>query len=50
MHIGVGGKGESDLNNFFKGGKADIAILCDVDEKRAMKSRERFPKAKFYSN
>lgn len=46
--IGVGGKGESDLNNFFKGGKADIAILCDVDEKRAMKSRERFPKAKFY--
>ncbi|HSK13506.1 MAG TPA: Gfo/Idh/MocA family oxidoreductase [Phnomibacter sp.] len=46
--IGVGGKGESDIWNFFKGGRADIAILCDVDEKRASKSRERFPKAKFY--
>lgn len=46
--IGVGGKGESDIWNFYNGGKADIAVLCDVDEKRATKTRERFPKAKFY--
>ncbi len=46
--IGVGGKGESDLWNFYQGGKAEIAFLCDVDEKRAAKSRERYPKAKFY--
>jgi len=27
--IGAGGKGESDIANFFKSGKADIAFLCD---------------------
>jgi predicted dehydrogenase len=48
--IGVGGKGQSDLNEFFKSGKADIAYLCDVDERQAKTSRERFPKAKFYKD
>jgi predicted dehydrogenase len=48
--IGAGGKGESDINEFFKSGKADIAFLCDVDDKQAAKSRERFPKAKFYKD
>lgn len=48
--IGVGGKGESDIFNFSKSGKANIAFLCDVDERRAAKSRERFPKAKFYKD
>ncbi len=48
--IGAGGKGESDINEFFKSGKADIAFLCDVDERQAAKTRERFPKAKFYKD
>lgn len=48
--IGVGGKGESDLANFFKSGKADIAFLCDVDDKQSAKSREKFPKAKYYKD
>jgi predicted dehydrogenase len=48
--IGVGGKGESDINEFFKSGKADIAFLCDVDDRQAAKSKERFPKAKFYKD
>lgn len=48
--IGVGGKGESDIANFFKSGKADIAYLCDVDEKRAAKTVGNFPKAKFYKD
>ena len=48
--IGAGGKGESDLNEFFKSGKADIAFLCDVDDRQAVKSRERFPKAKYYKD
>ena len=48
--IGVGGKGESDIANFFKSGKADIAFLCDVDERRAATSRKNFPKAKFYKD
>ena len=48
--IGVGGKGESDLANFFKSGKADIAFLCDVDDKRAANSVKAFPKAKYYKD
>ncbi|MBS1590951.1 MAG: Gfo/Idh/MocA family oxidoreductase [Bacteroidetes bacterium] len=48
--IGAGGKGESDLWNFYQSGKAEIVALCDVDERQCKKSRERFPKAKFYKD
>jgi hypothetical protein len=48
--IGAGGKGESDLANFFKSGKAEVAYLCDVDDRQAVTSRKRFPKAKFYKD
>jgi len=48
--IGVGGKGESDIANFAKSGKADIAFLCDVDDRRAASSMKRFPKAKYYKD
>ncbi len=48
--VGVGGKGESDIMNFFKSGKADIAFLCDVDDRRAANSIKSFPKAKYYKD
>jgi predicted dehydrogenase len=48
--IGVGGKGESDIMNFYKSGKADIAFLCDVDDRRAANSIKNFPKAKYYKD
>ncbi len=48
--IGIGGKGESDINSFFKSGKADIAFLCDVDEKQGAKTKGNFPKAKYYTD
>ncbi|PPL02965.1 Gfo/Idh/MocA family protein [Parapedobacter indicus] len=48
--IGVGGKGESDIGNFHKSGKAEIAYLCDVDERRAANSVKRFPNAKYYKD
>ena len=48
--IGAGGKGESDIAEFFKSGKAEIAFLCDVDDRRSAKSRESFPKAKYYKD
>lgn len=48
--IGAGGKGESDIANFFKSGKADIAYLCDVDDRRAANSVKNFPKAKYYKD
>ncbi len=48
--IGVGGKGQSDIMNFYKSGKADIAFLCDVDDRRAANSIKSFPKAKYYKD
>ena len=48
--IGVGGKGQSDLSMFYKSGKADIAFLCDVDDRRAANSIKAFPKAKYYKD
>src|SRR4030095_16682931 len=48
--IGVGGKGESDIQSFFESGKAEIAILCDVDDRQTVTSRQRFPKAKYYKD
>src|SRR5690606_33569509 len=48
--IGVGGKGESDLSSFHESGKAEIACLCDVDDRRAAISVNRFPKAKYYKD
>jgi predicted dehydrogenase len=46
--IGVGGKGEGDLLEFAKSPKVNIVALCDVDDRMAVKSRERFPKAAYY--
>ncbi len=48
--IGVGGKGESDIAHFAKTGKADIAFLCDVDDRRAANTVAQFPKAKYYKD
>lgn len=48
--IGVGGKGESDLAHFAKSGKAEIGVLCDVDDRRAANSVKAFPKAKYYKD
>src|SRR5687767_3277560 len=48
--IGVGGKGRSDLAEFFKGGKVNIAALCDVDDREAAASRKSFPNAPYYKD
>src|SRR5688572_27911542 len=48
--IGVGGKGESDIASFYKSGKAEIAFLCDVDDRRAANTVKAFPKAKYYKD
>ena len=45
--IGVGGKGQSDLEIIHNGGITEIAYLCDVDDRRAEYSRKAYPKAKF---
>ena len=46
--IGVGGKGRSDLAEFFKGGNVNIVALCDVDDREAAASRKSFPNAPYY--
>jgi predicted dehydrogenase len=46
--IGAGGKGQSDIANFYKSGKAEIGFLCDVHDSRAAASVKAFPKAKYY--
>lgn len=48
--IGVGGKGNSDINYFYKSGKAEIGFLCDVDDRMSVKSRKKFPKAIYYTD
>lgn len=48
--IGVGGKGQGDLSSFYKSGKAEIAYLCDVDDRMAVNSRKSFPKAAYYKD
>ncbi len=44
--IGVEGRGAGNINDLVKAG-AEIVALCDVDENRAGKMRERFPRARF---
>ena len=48
--IGAGGKGQSDIANFFKSGNANIVALCDVDDRAAAKTRTAFPKATYYKD
>jgi predicted dehydrogenase len=48
--VGAGGKGESDIANFYASGKANIAYLCDVDDRRSAKTRKDFPKAVYYKD
>src|SRR4051812_44266258 len=48
--IGAGGKGKGDLKNFAESPKVNIVALCDVDDRQAVDSRKRFPKAKYYKD
>lgn len=48
--IGAGGKGESDLTECAKSPNVKISFLCDVDDRRAAKSRLNFPDAPYYKD
>lgn len=48
--IGAGGKGESDLTSFIASPNARVIALCDVDDRRAAASRERFPDAPYFKD
>ena len=46
--IGAGGKGQSDIAEFFKTGKVNIVAMADVDDRQAVASRKAQPKATCY--
>ena len=46
--IGAGGKGQVNINHAYNEGTDNIVALCDVDDRRSIKMREKFPKAKYY--
>jgi predicted dehydrogenase len=48
--IGCGGEGSDDIRHYAIAPKknAEIAFLCDVDDRKAVPKRKEFPKAKFY--
>ncbi len=48
--IGAGGKGGDDIGHFYRSGKANIAFLCDVDDRQAVGSRKLLPNAKYYKD
>jgi len=48
--IGVGGKGQSDLAGFAASPKANVAFLCDVDDRQATRSVQKFSQAKRYKD
>lgn len=48
--IGAGGKGGDDVNEFSKSPNAEIAFLCDVDDRQSAELRKKFPKAKYYKD
>ncbi len=48
--IGVGGMGAGDMEGIAKSPKVNIVALVDVDDRMAVKSRQAFPKAKYYKD
>ena len=48
--VGAGGKGGDDIRHFAKSPNAEIAFLCDVDDRQAKENRTLFPKAKYYKD
>jgi len=46
--IGIGGRGAADVNGV--GASENIVALCDVDEKHAAQTFERYPQAKRYKD
>ena len=48
--VGAGGKGGDDITQFSKSPNAEIAYLCDVDDRQAAGLRKKFPKAKYYKD
>lgn len=49
-HVGVGGKGRSDLSSMASHAGVEVAALCDVDSSTLAKESEKHPKAKTFAD
>jgi hypothetical protein len=45
--VGAGGKALVNLPNAYNNGTDNIVALCDVDDRQAIKAREKWPKARY---
>src|ERR1700709_1946870 len=48
--IGAGGKAEVNLPYAYNNGAENIAALCDVDDRMAVKARAKWPNAPYYKD
>lgn len=48
--IGAGGKANQNIERAYNGGTDNIVALCDVDDRQSKESREKHPKAKYYTD
>src|SRR5213595_1669223 len=46
--VGCGGKAEVNLPYAFNNGAENIVALCDVDDRMAVKARQKWPNAPYY--
>jgi predicted dehydrogenase len=49
-HIGVGGKGRSDLASIASHPNVEVAALCDVDSTRLAAAKKMYPNAKIFTD
>src|SRR5450631_2581394 len=48
--VGVGGRAETNLPKAFNNGAENIAALCDVDDRRSVNARTKWPKSPYYKD
>src|SRR5207344_2702028 len=48
--IGVGGRAETNLPKAYNNGSDNIAALCDVDDRRSVNARKKWPNAPYYKD
>jgi predicted dehydrogenase len=46
--VGVGGRAEANLPHAWNNGAENIAVLCDVDDRRAASARAKWPNSPYY--
>jgi hypothetical protein len=48
--VGVGGRAEANLPRAYNNGTDNIAALCDVDDRRSVNARKKWPNAPYYKD